>query len=148
MKKYKNKGLGDTISTIGSMLLFMLFTGCLLMMIAVAAGTYSRISTNFDKTFGTSASLRYISNKLKSSQTAEIAENGTALFMQSDGVCDIIYFKNGSLYEKSISAENTPTAEGGFKIFDLNELKISQEGDLLKITVRLNDEQNSTYVRR
>lgn len=148
MKKYKNKGLGDTISTIGSMLLFMLFTGCLLMMIAVAAGTYSRISTNFDKTFGTSASLRYISNKLKSSQTAEIAENGTALFIQSDGIYDIIYFKNGALYEKSISASNTPTAEGGFKIFDLSEMNISQEGELLKITVRLNDEQNSTYVRR
>lgn len=148
MKKYKNKGLGDTISTIGSMLLFMLFTGCLLMMIAVAAGTYSRISTNFDKTFGTSASLRYISNKLKSSQTAEIAENGTALFLKSDGICDIIYFKNGSLYEKSISASNTPTADGGFKIFDLTEMNISQEGELLKITVRLNNEQNSTYVRR
>lgn len=148
MKKYKNKGLGDTISTIGSMLLFMLFTGCLLMMIAVAAGTYSRISTNFDKTFGTSASLRYISNKLKSSQTAEIAENGTALFIQSDGIYDIIYFKNGSLFEKSISASNTPTADGGFRIFDLSEMKVSEEGELFKITVRLNDEQNSTYVRR
>lgn len=148
MKKYKNKGLGDTISTIGSMLLFMLFTGCLLMMIAVAAGTYSRISTNFDKTFGTSASLRYISNKLKSSQTAEIAENGTALFIQSDGIYDIIYFKNGSLYEKSISVSNTPTADGGFRIFDLSEMMVSEEGELFKITVRLNDEQNSTYVRR
>lgn len=148
MKKYKNKGLGDTISTIGSMLLFMLFTGCLLMMIAVAAGTYSRISTNFDKTFGTSASLRYISNKLKSSQSAEIAENGTALFLQSDGVCDIIYFKNGSLYEKSVSATNTPTADGGFRIFDLSEMKITEDGGLIKISVKLNDEQNFTYVRR
>lgn len=148
MKKYKNKGLGDTISTIGSMLLFMLFTGCLLMMIAVAAGTYSRISSNFDKTFGTSASLRYISNKVKSSQTAEIAENGTALFLRSDGICDIIYFKNGFLYEKSVSAETTPTADGGFKIFDLSEMKITEDGELIKITVKSNDEQNSTYVRR
>ncbi len=55
MKKYRNKTLSDTVSTIGSMLLFLMFAGCLLMIIAVAAGTYSRISSNFDKTFGSSA---------------------------------------------------------------------------------------------
>ena len=148
MKNYKNKSLGDTISTIGSMLLFMLFTGSLLMMIAVAAGTYSRISTNFDKTFGSSATLRYISNKLKNGENAEIAEDGTALFIKNGGICDVIYFKNGSLYEKSIAADNTPTADGGMPIFDLTELKIAEEGDLFKITVTMNGEQNSTYVRR
>ncbi|MDE6727828.1 MAG: DUF4860 domain-containing protein [Oscillospiraceae bacterium] len=148
MKNYKNKSLGDTISTIGSMLLFLLFTGSLLMMIAVAAGTYSRISTNFDKTFGSSASLRYISNKVKGAENVEIAENGTALFISTDGMIDIIYFRNGSLYENSVSDSAEPIAEGGTRLFDLNEMNVSEQGDLIKITVSKNNEQNSTYVRR
>ena len=148
MKKYKNKSLGDMISTVGSMLLFLLFAGCLLLMIVVAAGTYSRISTNFDKTFGSSATLRYISNKVKSSESVEVAENGTALYLTDEGMTNIIYFRDSSLYEKSVAADTEPIPEGGNKIFDINELTISEQGSLLKITVTLNGEQNSAYVRR
>lgn len=148
MKKYKNKSLGDTISTIGSMLLFLLFSGSLLLMIAVAAGTYSRISTNFDKTFGSSATLRYISNKVKTAESVEIAENGTALYLTDGEVVDIIYFRDSSLYEKSILADAVPAPEGGDKIFDIGGINVSEQGGLLKITVTLNGEQNSAYVRR
>ena len=148
MKKYKNKTLSDTISTVGSMLLFLLFAGCLLLMIAVAAGTYSRISTNFDKTFGSSASLRYISNKIKSAESVEIAENGTALFLTDDGIVDIIYFRDSSLYEKSVASDIEPVPEGGDRIFELSGMNVSEQGNVLKITVTLNGEQNSTYVRR
>lgn len=148
MKKYKNKSLGDMISTVGSMLLFLLFTGCLLLMIVVAAGTYSRISTNFDKTFGSSATLRYISNKVKNAETIEIAENGTALYLTDSGIINVIYFRNSSLFEKSVAADDEPTPDGGEKIFDISEINVSEQGDLLKITVTLNGEQNSAYVRR
>ena len=98
MKKYRNKTLSDTVSTIGSMLLFLMFAGCLLMIIAVAAGTYSRISSNFDKTFGSSASLRYISNKLKSCDSAEIVGQGSGIVLRSDGIFDVIYFGDNGLY--------------------------------------------------
>lgn len=148
MKKYEKKSLGDMISTVGSMLLFLLFTGCLLLMIAVAAGTYSRISTNFDKTFGSSATLRYISNKVKSAESVEIAENGTALYLTDNGVIDIIYFRNSTLFEKSVSEDTEPVLDGGNRIFDLSGIKVSEQGSLLKITVTLNGEENSTYVRR
>ena len=148
MKKYEKKSLGDMISTVGSMLLFLLFTGCLLLMIVVAAGTYSRISTNFDKTFGSSATLRYISNKVKSAESVEIAENGTVLYLTDNGVVDIIYFRNSTLYEKSISEDIEPVLNGGDKIFSLSGIKVSEQGSLLKITVTLNGEENSTYVRR
>lgn len=148
MKNYKNKSLGDTISTVASMLLFLIFAGCMLMIISIAAGTYNRISNNFDKTFGSSASLRYISNKIKSSESAEIAEEGTAIYLKSGELMNIIYFENGALYEKSISAEEEPSTGDGDKLFDLGDMKISDNGELLKITVTLNNEENSTYVRR
>lgn len=148
MKKYKTKSLGDTISTIGSMLLFLLFTGSLLLMIVVAAGAYSRISTNFDKTFGSSATLRYISNKVKNAESVEIVENGSALYLTDGAVIDIIYFRNNALYEKSITGDIEPVLEGGDKIFDIGDVNVSEQGSLLKITVTLNGEQNSTYIRR
>ena len=148
MKKYKNKSLSDTISTVGSMLLFLLFAGCLLLMIAVAAGTYSRISTNFDKTFGSSASLRYISNKVKSAESVRISEDGTAIYLTDGEILDVIFFRNSNLYEKNVAADTEPVLEGGDKIFELSSMNISEHGNILKITVTLNGEQNSTYVRR
>lgn len=148
MKKYKNRTLSDTVSTIGSMLLFLVFAVCLLMMIAVAAGTYSRISSGFNKTFGSSASLRYISNKIKSSERLEIAENGSALLLRNGGMIDVIYFENDGLYEKSIAADDVPDIGGGDRIFELNEMNVSDMGDLYKITVAFGEEENSTFVRK
>lgn len=148
MKKYKNRTLSDTVSTIGSMLLFLVFAVCLLMMIAVAAGTYSRISSGFNKTFGSSASLRYISNKIKSSERLEITENGSALLLRNGGMIDVIYFENDGLYEKSIAADDVPDIGGGDRIFELNAMNISEIGDLYKITVAFGEEENSTFVRK
>ena len=147
MRNYKNRSLGDMISTVGSMLLFLLFAGCLLIMIAVAAATYSRINAGFDKTFGNSASLRYISNKIKSADSAEIAENGTVLYLKSDDILDVIYFQDGALYENNLSADAEPTAECGAQIFALDDLKFSEQNGLYKITVKYNDEQNCIYIR-
>lgn len=148
MKNYKNRSLGDTISTVASMLLFLIFAGCLLMIISIAAGTYNRISNNFDKTFGTSAALRYVSNKIKNSESAEIAEEGAAVYLRSGELINIIYFENGALYEKNISADEEPSTGDGDKLFDLGSMNISDNSGLMKITVTLNNEENSTYVRR
>lgn len=148
MKKYKNRSLSDTVSTIGSMLLFLISAGCLLMMIAVAAGTYTRISTNFDKTFGSSASLRYVSNKLKSCDSAEIVGDGSGLVLTTGGMIDIIYFREGGLYEKTVSSSSTVEISGGDRIFELNDLNVSDIGNLYKITVELNGNENSTFIRK
>lgn len=147
MKKYQSNDLGDTIGTIGNMLLFLLFAGCMLMIIAVAAGTYSRISTNFNKTFGTTASLRYISNKIKSSESVEIVNSG-ALVIKSGAVSNVIYFEDNTLYEKTVAANSEITFDGGEKIFNLSELSVSESDGLYKITAALGTEKNFTYVRK
>ena len=148
MKKYQNKTLSDTVSTVGSMLLFLIFAACLLMMIAVAAGTYSRISSNFDKTFGSTASLRYISNKLKSCDSAEIVGQGSGIILRSDGVLDIIYFGNNGLYEKTVMSETDADLSGGDRIFELDGMTVSDLGDLYKITVAFDGGENSTLIRK
>ena len=148
MKSYKSKDLSDTISTIGSMLLFLLFAGCMLLMVAAAAGTYSRISNNFNTTFGTTASLRYVSNKLKSAETAEIIENGSGMILKSGSAMDVIYFRNGGLYEKTVTSDEDAYPDGGEKIFDLSELNVSESGGTYKITAAFGGDRNHTYVRR
>ncbi len=148
MKKYRNKTLSDTVSTIGSMLLFLMFAGCLLMIIAVAAGTYSRISSNFDKTFGSSASLRYISNKLKSCDSAEIVRQGSGIVLRSDGIFDVIYFGDNGLYEKTVMSDTDIGFSGGDRIFELNGMTVSDLGNLYKITVVFNGGENSTLIRK
>lgn len=147
MKNYKKRNMSDTVGTIGSMLLFLLFAGCLLMIIAVAAQTYSRLSANFDKSFGSSASLRYISNKIKNANTAEIVEEDV-LCLKYDDMMELVFFKNGALYEKCVGIDSEIVTEGGDKIFELSDMKVFDEGNLIKITVLLNGEENSTYVRR
>lgn len=148
MKKYRNKTLSDTVSTVGSMLLFLMFAACLLMIIAVAAGTYSRISSNFDKTFGSSASLRYISNKLKSCGSAEIVGQGSGIVLRSDGIFDVIYFGDDGLYEKTVMSETDIGLSGGDRIFELNGMTVSDLGDLYKITVTYDGGENSTLIRK
>ncbi len=148
MKKYKSKDLSDTIGTVGSMLLFLLFAGCMLMIVAAAAGTYSRISTNFDKTFGTTASLRYVSNKIKSSESAQIIGDGSGLVLKSGAAVNVIYFKDGGLYEKTVTSEEDASADGGDKIFDLSELNISENGGTYRITTAFGGDRSQTFVRR
>ncbi len=130
------------------MLLFMLFAGCTLMIIAVAAGAYSRISSNFDKTFGASAAVRYLSNKIRASEQAKVIENGTGIILQSGEMVNVIYFSDGTLYEKSISSDSEPTAEGGERIFDLFDMGITESDNFYTISVSTNDEELETIVRR
>lgn len=148
MKKYQTKDMSETIGTIGSMLLFLIFAGCMLMIIVVAASTYSRISSNFNKTFGTTASLRYISNKIRASESARVFNDGTGLQLKNNGIIEVIYFQDGGLYEKTVAAGEEVTLSGGDKIFTLSEIKITEDEDRFKITAAYGGERNSTFVRR
>lgn len=49
MKDHRARSMGDTASAVGSMLLFVLFAVCMLMAVAVAADTYSRIKTGYQQ---------------------------------------------------------------------------------------------------
>ena len=72
MKDHRARSMGDTASAVGSMLLFVLFAVCMLMAVAVAADTYSRIKTGYQQSFGTAASIKYISNKLRAAENVTL----------------------------------------------------------------------------
>ena len=110
------KRLSETVSAAGSMVLFLIFTVCCLVIITVAATAYKRISENYDHTFNSAAAVRYVTNKLRSCDSAEITDNGDIL-LEGEGVKTIIYERDGTLYERIFPADREAVPEGGEAVF-------------------------------
>ena len=111
MKDHRAGSMGDTASAVGSMLLFVLFAVCMLMGVAVAADTYSRIKTGYQQSFGTAAAV------------------------ESGGTVSVIYCGDGGLYEKNTVPGGELTADGGELISVADSLDISEHDGLYEITV-------------
>lgn len=142
----RGAGRSDIVGTVGSMLLFLVFTVCMLVIIAAAASTYAGISSGFDKSFTSSASLRYLSNKIRGAESYEIIEGGTGIAAVNGGITCVIYYKDGGLYEKNVSSAEGAAADGGDKIFDIDGLEIRRENGLYEISVRYEEESASVYI--
>ena len=135
MKDHRARSMGDTASAVGSMLLFVLFAVCMLMGVAVAADTYSRIKTGYQQSFGTAASIKYISNKFRAAESVTLLDGGTAAAVESGGTVSVIYCGDGGLYEKNTVPGGELTADGGELISVADSLDISEHDGLYEITV-------------
>lgn len=128
------------------MLLFLLFAVCMIMIIAAAAGSYSRISDNYATNFTASASIRYISNKIKSADKVDVSQN--SMIMQIGGAANVIYYSDGGLYEKTVAVNSDYEPSGGELIFEISGIEISEINDFYKITVNVGGETNAALVRK
>ena len=141
MKDHRARSMGDTASAVGSMLLFVLFAVCMLMAVAVAADTYSRIKTGYQQSFGTAASIKYISNKLRAAENVTLLEDGSAAAIESAGTVSVIYCGDGGLYEKN-------TVPGGELISAASSLEFSEHDGLYEITVGSGSSSSVILVRK
>lgn len=142
----RDSGRADIAGTVGSMLLFLVFTLCMLVIIAAAASTYAGISAGFDRSFTSSASLRYLSNKIRSAESYEIIENGMGIAAVNGGITCVIYYSDGGLYEKNISSNESAAAGGGDKIFDIDRLEITEENGIYEISVSYEEQSSSVFI--
>lgn len=134
MNNADTKRLSETVSAAGSMVLFLIFTVCCLVIITVAATTYKRISENYDNTFNSAAAVRYVTNKLRSCGSAEIVGDGDIL-LENDGSKTLIYERDSILYERLFSLESDPVPEGGEAVFSVDGFElVSCGGGLAKIS--------------
>ena len=140
MKDHRARSMGDTASAVGSMLLFVLFAVCMLMAVAVAADTYSRIKTGYQQSFGTAASIKYISNKLRAAENVTLLGDGSAAAIESAGTVSVIYCGDGGLYEL--------TADGGELISAASSLEFSEHDGLYEITVGSGSSSSVILVRK
>ena len=148
MKDHRARSMGDTASAVGSMLLFVLFAVCMLMAVAVAADTYSRIKTGYQQSFGTAASIKYISNKLRAAENVTLLEDGSAAAIESAGTVSVIYCVDGGLYEKNTVPGGELTADGGELISAASSLEFSEHDGLYEITVGSGSSSSVILVRK
>ncbi len=134
MNTADTKRLSETVSAAGSLVLFLIFTVCCLVIITVAATAYKRISENYDNTFNSAAAVRYVTNKLRSCDRSEITENGDIL-LESDGSKTLIYERDGVLYERLFASDREAVPEGGEAVFSAKNFDVEDcGGGLAKIS--------------
>lgn len=136
------------LNTIAGLLLFLLFAVCSLVIIGAGTGVYTRIQEGHESTYGSAASIRYITNKIRSGESVEIINDGSGLVLTDGGIKCIIYAENGSLYEKTVSADSEITADGGYMIFSLDKFEITESDGLYEITVDCGADETSAIVRK
>lgn len=148
MKGPNNKGIAGMLNSAASMLLFVMFAVCVLIIIGLAGGVYSRISSSYDETYNTAAGVKYLTNKIRSADSCEIIENGNGLALTDGGLLCVVYVRDGGVYEKNIAAGSAPTADGGEKILGLDTLEITDNGGLYSIEVAHGANSSQVLVRK
>ena len=148
MKSLLGKKLADSVGSAGSMILFLIFASCSLIMIAAGASTYARIAGSFDKTFNYSAAAKYVTNKIRSGDSSTIETGGKAVSISfGDTVCVITSEKDG-ITEINRRAQDETNAQLGDVIFPGAGMDISERGDgLYSVTISSGGESITVYCR-
>lgn len=147
MKTLPGRKLANSVSAFGSMVLFLIFASCSLVMIAVGAATYSRISEGFRGSFSSSAAVRYVTNKIRSGDRAVIENDGKGIAVYSGETVCIIMEDGGNIGERNVKAEAYIDYFGGDIIFPDTSLTIGEENGLFVIYARAGDEVCIGYCR-
>lgn len=148
MNNPNGSGITGVLNTVASMLLFLVFAVCMLIIIGSAAGTYSRINKSYDTTYGSAASIRYISNKIRAADSCVIIDDGSGVVLTNSTVTTVVYHTGSGLYEKNISSGDDITVSGGELIFEIDSMKISEQELLYKISVNYNGSSSAVLVRK
>lgn len=142
MNRPETKRRAEVISSASNMTLFLLFAVCCLVMITVAASAYSRINENYGNTFNSTAAVRYITNKIRASEGAEILADNQ-LLLENSGYSTLIYQHNGIIYERLFPEGDIITAEGGEELFHAEKLLLQYKSSLVSVTIT--DENGESF---
>lgn len=142
MNRPETKRRAEVISSAANMTLFLLFAVCCLVMITVAASAYGRINENYGNTFNSTAAVRYITNKIRASEDAQILA-GNQLLLTNSGYSTLIYQQGDTVYERLFPEGDIITAEGGEELFRASKLSLQDKGGLISIIVT--DENGGSF---
>ncbi len=148
MKNAGGVSTARVLNTIASLLLFLVFTVCMLIIIGSAAGTYSRINSGYERIYGSAAAIRYISNKIRSCDRVEIIGGGSGAVVQSGSICSVIYTDRQGLYEKTVPADGDITPSGGDLVISVDSVTITDTGDMYEISVTQGENTSSVMLRK
>ena len=136
-------------STLFALLLYSAFTMFSLIIILHGAKIYLKtIKASSDRN-DMRASVLYVSNKLRSSDTADFIhiENRKGiniLVLQNNNIETLIYFKDGILYEMVAFTGDEFKPDYGEKITEIKDFSISEEKGMF--IVKSTDKSNNEYI--
>lgn len=148
MESMKYKATSRVLGTASSLLLFLIFAVCMLVIIGAGAGIYSRINSGHEVTYGSSAAIKYVSNKIRASDSCEIIDGGRGVALTNGNVLCVIYSGEKGIYEKNSSLESGISTEGGELAVETDSLNISERDGLYEISVSCKGSTSSVLVRK
>lgn len=148
MNGIKYRGTSRVLGTAASLLLFLVFAVCMIVIIGAGAGIYGRINTGYEMTYGNSAAIKYVSNKIRASDSCQLLDSGNGIVLENGSILTVIYKGSGGIYEKSASADSGISAEGGELVVETDGFSVSEEGSLYEITVTCGGDTMSAFVRK
>ena len=148
MNSIKYRGTSRVLGTAASLLLFLVFAICMIVIIGAGAGIYSRINTGYEMTYGSSAAIKYVSNKIRASDSCRILDDGNGIVLENGSILTVIYKGGGGIYEKSVFADSIITAEGGELVVETEDFSVSGREGLYEITVTCGSDTTSAFVRK
>ncbi len=136
MRSLLGRRLANSVNSVGSMILFLLFAVCSLIIVAAGVSTYTRISDNYSHTFSSSAAVRYVTNKIRGADSVVLSGDGKGLIVYNGESACIIMNADTGVAEKTIRATAEPDYSGGDIIFPSVRLIVEEEdGGVYNITV-------------
>jgi len=148
MRSLVGRKLANSVNSVGSMILFLLFAVCALIMVAAGVSTYSRISDNYRNTFRSSAAVKYVTNKIRGGESVAISEAGEGLTVYNGDTACVIMNTGGGIAEKNIRSDSEVIYAGGDVIFPSAQLSVEPDEDGAYVITVLSGERAYTALCR
>lgn len=148
MKGVKYKGTSRVLGTAASLLLFLIFAVCMIVIIGAGAGIYSRITGGYEATYGSSAAIKYVSNKIRASDSCEIIDDGKGVVLENGSVICVIYSSDGGVFERTLPVGSEVTADGGELVIAADNMCINERNGLFEISVSCGKNSETVLLRK
>ena len=147
----------NPISSLAPLLLFAIFTVCILSVLLTGADTYQNLLLRDQTTFDQRTAVQYLTTRIRQNDSAnhifagrfeEISQSGDTLFLKEeiDGKQYLtrIYCHDGYLRELFSPADVVFSPADGEKILKITDLEITLESDMLYIEIVYPDGETSS----
>lgn len=138
----KTEKRGGAVSTLFTMLLFLVFVLCALFTVLIGSRVYENINVRSDANYTGSTALSYIANKVRQGDRAGMVDvveiEGTQVLEMKQEIGDSryvtwIYWTDGMIRELFTDTSSGLGLGDGLDILECGGLKLSKEGRLLHI---------------
>jgi len=156
----KNRTIKHEFDTLFLLLLFTLFTGCILMVLLLGASSYEGIVKRDAGVYDARTGVQYIAAKIRhndetgcvqtgsfSDRTDKTSDDISTLYlkMSADGedYYTKIYYYDGYIRELLCPENITLSPEAGQEVLAASSFSVTQEGSLLQITIEENGAEHT-----